>query len=117
MSEIDRMFAEREAKRIEQERQRRQHRDAAAAFLAQFHADDVAVSKALAAHGISADLVDNRLLLHRAGAGMHADPFVITVGEAGEIDVAGRSLGLYTVGEKPRLKRELTLEILTFFDL
>ena len=117
MSEIDRQFQEREARRAEQERQRRQHRDAAAGFLAEFYERDVAASKTLAAHGIAATLADNHLVIQRSDAGIYADPFVITVGEHGEIDVAGRSLGRYEASEHVKLKRELTAEILTFFDL
>ena len=117
MSEIDRQFQEREARRAEQERERRQHRDEAAAFLAEFFARDVAASQTLAERGIVGTLTDNRLLIHRTDAGAFADPFVITVGEHGEIDVAGRSLGRYDADSHVKLKRELTAEILTFFDL
>ena len=117
MSEIDRQFQEREARRAAQESERRRHRDAAASFLAEFFAHDVAASKTLSEHGIAATMADNRIVIHRTAAGAYADPFVITVGEHGEIDVAGRSLGRYDADDHVKLKRELTAEILTFFDL
>ena len=117
MSEIDRQFQERAARRAEQERQRRQQRDAAAGFLAEYFERDVQPSKTLAERGIVSALVDNRLVIQRTDAGVFVDPFVITVGEHGEIDVAGRSLGRYSPDDKVRLKRELTAEMLTFFDL
>jgi hypothetical protein len=117
MSETDHPFQERDARRTEQERQRRQHRDIAAGFLAEYFEQDVRSSSTLAARGIVAHLIDNRLLVQRTDAGVFVDPFVIAVGENGEIDVAGRSLGRYSPDDKVKLRRELTAELLTFFDL
>ena len=119
MSEIDRIYdeRERERKRAEAESLRRQRHDRAAAFLTEFYDFDVRPSRALESNGIEAQLTDNRLLLHRLAAGIHAEPFQITVGTDGEIDVGGRSLGGYTPEQAQKLKAELTMEILTFFDL
>jgi hypothetical protein len=41
----------------------------------------------------------------------------IVVGEQGEIDIAGRSLGRYQSAEKLAKKRELIGEVISFFDL
>jgi len=117
MSDIDKVFAEREAKRAEKERERRARFDVAAAFLAEFFERDVKPSKALAERGIEAKLADNRILLHRTDAGIYADAFQIAVGPEGEIDAGGRSLGQYAPDNKAQLKRELIADILTFFDL
>ncbi len=117
MSEIDKIFAEREARRNELERERRERVAIAAAFLEEFHANDVAVSRTLAERGIQSSLSDNHLVLHRSAAGIHGDPFIIAVGEQGEIDCAGRSLGRYTPDLKVKMKRDLISEILNVFDL
>ena len=117
MSEIDRIHAEREAKRSDKERQRRERFDIAAAFLADFYERDVKPSMALSQNGIDAQLADNRILLHRASAGIYADAFHIAVGQDGEIDAGGRSYGHYDPDNKVKLKRELIGEMLTYFDL
>ncbi len=117
MSEIDRIFAEREARRLEKERARRERFDVAAAFLKEFFERDIAPSQALANAGIEATLKADRILLHRADAGIYADAFQIAVGQDGAIDLAGRSIGHYHPDDKVRLRRELIEEMLTFFDL
>lgn len=117
MSDIDRIFAEREAKRQEKERDRLERFTVASDFLKEFYERDVAPSKSLGEHGIEAKLSGNRLLLHRSNAGIYADAFQIAVGPEGEIDIAGRSLGAYHPDHKVKLKRELITEMLTFFDL
>jgi len=117
MSEIDRIFDEREAKRIEKERQRRERFDVAAAFVAELYERDVKPSKSLAENGITAQYADNRILLHRTNAGIYADAYQITVGPDGEIDAGGRSFGRYEPDNKVKLKRELIGELLTYFDL
>lgn len=117
MSDIDKIFNEREARRIEKERQRRARFDVAAAFLSEFFERDVKPSTALARHNIEAKLTDNRILLHRTDAGIYADAFQIAVGQDGEIDAGGRSFGHYTPDDKVKLKRELIADMLTFFDL
>lgn len=117
MSEIDRIFSEREARRLEKERLRRERFEVAAAFLAELYDRDVKPSKALADNAISAQFSDNRILLHRTNAGIYADAYQITVGPDGEIDAGGRSFGRYEPDDKVKLKRELIGELLTYFDL
>lgn len=117
MSEIDRMFAEREARRVEKERERRERFEVAAGFLKELYERDVEPSKALADHGITASFNGSRVLLHRADAGIYADAFQIAVGPDGEIDIAGRSLGAYDPDKKVALRREIITEMLTYFDL
>lgn len=117
MSEIDRIFAEREAIRLEKERARRERFDVASAFVKEFFERDVVPSQALANAGIEAKLTADRILLHRVNAGIYADAFQIAVGQDGEIDIAGRSLGHFRPDDKVRLRRELIDEVLTFFDL
>ena len=117
MSDIDKIHAEREARRAAKERERRQRYDTAAQFLADLFEHDVKPSQALARNGITATFEDNRILLHRADAGIYADAFQITVGPEGEIDAGGKSYGRYAPDEKVELKRELIGELLTYFDL
>lgn len=117
MSDIDKIFNEREAKRLDKERQRRERFDAAAAFLRELYERDIATSTTLQQQGITASFKDGRILLHRANAGIYADAFQIAAGQDGDIDLAGRSLGRFSPDEKVRLKRELIEEMLTYFDL
>jgi len=117
MSEIDRIFNEREARRAENERQRRERFDIAAAFLAELYECDVKTSTALTEHGITAHYSDHRILLHRENSGIYADAFQIAIGPDGEIDAAGRSWGRYDPDNKVKLKRDLISEMLTYFDL
>ena len=117
MSEIDKIYDEREARRAGQERERKERVDIAAAFLTEFYEKDVKPSRALADHGIAANFADNRIVFHLTAAGPYADPFQIAVGEQVEIDVGGRSLGRYAPEDKVKVRRELIGEILTFFDL
>ena len=114
MSEIDRLFAEREAKRIEKERERRERFDVAMGFLRELY---VKPSKTLVAHEVDGQLDENRLLLHRRNAGIYADAFQIAVGPDGDLDIAGRSLGQYQPDNKVKLRREIITEMLTYFDL
>jgi hypothetical protein len=117
MSEIDRIYDEREARRAALEMERRERFEIAAHFLTEFYENDVGPSRTLADHGIEAHFSYNRIVFHLTAAGPYADPFQIAVGEQGEIDVGGRSLGRYTQDDKVKMRRELIGEILTFFDL
>ena len=117
MSEIDRIHAEREARRTEKERARRERFDVAAAFLAELYERDVKPSQALTEHGIQAQYADHHILLHRPNAGIYADAFQIAVGPDGVIDAGGRSYGHYEPDNNVKLKRELIGEMLTYFDL
>jgi hypothetical protein len=56
-------------------------------------------------------------VLHKPQSGHYEEQLYIVVGEQGEIDIAGRSLGRYQPEEKLGKKRELIGEIISFFDL
>src|ERR1700685_213657 len=117
MSELDKVFEELAGKRARQDQERRKPFKLAAAFLAEFYEQDIKPSQTLKNRGIEAHFADNKLLLHRPQSGHFEEPLYIVVGEQGEIDIAGRSLGRYLPAEKLAKKRELIGEILSFFDL
>jgi hypothetical protein len=117
MSELDKVFSELEAKRSQQEKERRERFRIASEFLAEFFALDVKPSKTLRQHGIEAHLVDNKIVLHKPQSAHYAEPLYIIVGEQGEIDLGGRSLGRYQPADKSTKQNELIQEIIAFFDL
>jgi hypothetical protein len=117
MSELDRVFDELAGKRAQQDFERRERLKLAAEFLTEFFEQDIKPSQTLKNRGIEAHFVDNRLLLHKPQSGHYEEPLYIVVGEQGEIDIAGRSLGRYQAAEKLAKKRELIGEIISFFDL
>jgi hypothetical protein len=117
MSELDKVFGELAQKRTEADRERRQQQKLAADFLSEFFEADIKPSQTLRSRGIECHFVDNKLILHKPQAGQYQEPLYIVVGEQGEIDIAGRSLGRYQPAEKLAKKRELIGEIITFFDL
>ena len=117
MSELDRVYDELSGKRAQQDFERRERQKLAAEFLTEFYEQDIKPSQTLKNRGIEAHFADNKLLLHRPQSGHFEEPLYIVVGEQGEIDIAGRSLGRYLPAEKLAKKRELIGEILSFFDL
>ena len=117
MSELDKVFSELAQKRAQQDEERRERQKLGTAFLAEFYEQDIKPSETLRTRGIEANFVDNKLVLHRPQAGHYGEPLYIVVGEQGEIDIAGRSLGRYQPAEKVAKKRELIGEIISFFDL
>ncbi len=117
MSELDKVFDELAQKRAEADRERREQQKLAVDFLAEFFEADIKPSQTLKSRGIEANFVDNKLVLHKPQSGHYQEPLYIVVGEQGEIDIAGRSLGRYQPAEKLAKKRELIGEIITFFDL
>ena len=117
MSELDKVFGELSHKRAEQDRERRERQKIAAEFLAEFFEQDIKPSQTLKTRGIEAHFADNKLVLHRPQSGHFEEPLYIVVGEQGEIDIAGRSLGRYQPADKLAKKRELIGEIISFFDL
>jgi hypothetical protein len=117
MSELDKVFRELAEKRAQQDAERRAHQKLAADFLSEFFEHDIKPSQTLKSRGIEANFVDNKLILHKPQSGQYADPLFIVIGEQGEIDIAGRSLGRYQPAEKLAKKRELIGEIISFFDL
>jgi hypothetical protein len=117
MSELDKVFGELAQKRAEQDQERRERQKLATDFLREFFEVDIKPSQTLQSRGIEAHFVDNKLVLHRPQSGHYEEPLYIVVGEQGEIDIAGRSLGRYQPAEKLIKKRELISEIISFFDL
>jgi hypothetical protein len=117
MSELDKVFGELAQKRAEEDHERRERQKIAAGFLSEFYEADIKPSQTLKNRGIEAHFADNKLVLHRPQSGHYEEPLYIVVGEQGEIDIAGRSLGRYQPAEKLAKKRELIGEIITFFDL
>lgn len=117
MSELDKVFDELARTREQQDRERRQRVAHAADFLRDFFEHDIKPSQTLKSRGIEANFVDNKLVLHKPQSGHYQEPLYIVVGEQGEIDIAGRSLGPYQPAEKLAKKRELIGEIISFFDL
>src|SRR6202035_1391275 len=117
MSELDKVFGELAGKRAQQDEERRERHKLASEFLTEFFEQDIKPSQTLKTRGIEASLIDHKLVLHRPQSGHYEEPLYIVVGEQGEIDIAGRSLGCYQPAEKLAKKRELIGEIITFFDL
>ena len=117
MSELDKVFGELAGKRAQLDQERRERHTLASEFLAEFFEQDIKPSQTLKTRGIEASLIDHKLILHRPQSGHYEEPLYIAVGEQGEIDIAGRSLGRYQPAEKLAKKRELIGEIITFFDL
>ena len=117
MSELDKVFGELEQERAQQDHERRERFTLAAEFLAEFFEQDIKPSRTLQERGIEAHFADNRLILHRPQSGPYQEPLYVVVGEQGEIDIAGRSLGRYQPADKLAKKRELIGEIILFFDL
>jgi len=117
MSELDRIYDELSHKRAQQDNERRERQQRAVAFLTEFFEQDIKPSQTLKARGIVASFVDNRLVLHKPQSGPYEEPLYIVVGEQGEIDVAGRSLGTFQSADKIAKKRELIGEIIGFFSL
>jgi hypothetical protein len=117
MSELDRVFGELAQKRARHDQERRERYKLAADFLTEFFEADIKPSQTLKSRGIDVHFVDNKLILHKPQSGEYQEPLYIVVGEQGEIDIAGRSLGRYQPAEKLAKKRELIGEIISFFDL
>jgi hypothetical protein len=117
MSELDKVFNELAQKRMQQDQERRDRQKLAADFLQDFFETDIKPSQTLKGSGIEAHFADNKLVLHKPQSGHYEEQLYIVVGEQGEIDIAGRSLGRYQPEEKLGKKRELIGEIISFFDL
>ena len=59
----------------------------------EFFDADLAPSKRLKDSGVQAAFDGKRILLQKPEEGVYAEAMMIVVGEQGEIDVSGRSLG------------------------
>ena len=117
MSELDKTIAALEARRSEEETERRQRRTVACAFLKSFYDSDVAPSTKLKERGIASTFDGTRLVLERPDEGHFSEGLLIVVGEQGEIDVGGKSLGRHQPGQEAAKKSELIAEIITHFSL
>jgi hypothetical protein len=117
MSALDKAVAELEAKRGKDEAERQARRQAAGAFLKEFFEGDIAPSQALKRNGIEAVFDGQRILLHRPEEGVYSEGMAIVVGEQGEIDVSGRSLGAINAAGRDTKRNELIAEIISHFSL
>ena len=117
MSALDQAVAELAKKRAEDDTERRARHAAACAFLKEFFDADVAPSKALKESGVRAAFDGARLVLQKPEEGVYAEGMMIVVGEQGEIDVSGRSLGPMSSGDREAKKKELIAEIISHFSL
>jgi len=117
MSALDKAVAELDAKRSRDDAERRGRQDAATAFLKEFFDADLAQSKSLEESCVQSVFDGKRILLTKPEEGVYAEGMMIVVGEQGEIDVSGRSLGLVYVKDKEVRKKELIAEIISHFSL
>jgi hypothetical protein len=117
MSALDQAVAELEAKRSKDETERRSRQQAASAFLKEFYDADIATSKKLKDNGVQAAFDGARIMLQRPEEGVYAEGMLIVVGEQGEIDVSGRSLGPVGPADRDIKKNELIAEIIAHFSL
>jgi hypothetical protein len=116
MSALDKAVAELEARRGREESERLARHRAASAFLKEFFDADIATSKKLKDSGVQAVCDGTRIVLNRPAEGVYAEGMLIVVGEQGEIDVSGRSLG-FVSADKEAKKKELIAEIIAHFSL
>jgi hypothetical protein len=117
MSALDKTVAELDAKRSKDDAERRARQQAALTFLKEFFDADLAPSKSLKGHGVQAVFDGKRILLTKPEEGVYAEGMMIVVGEQGEIDVSGRSLGPVYDSDKNTRKKELIAEIISHFSL
>ncbi len=117
MSALDKTVAELDAKRSRDDSERRARQQAAITFLKEFFDADLAPSKSLQSNGVQAVFDGKRILLTKPEEGVYAEGMMIVVGEQGEIDVSGRSLGPVYVKDKDARKKELIAEIISHFSL
>jgi hypothetical protein len=117
MSALDKTVAELGAKRSREDAERRARQQQATAFLKEFFEADLAPSTSLKDHGVQAAFDGKRILLTRPEEGVYAEGMMIVVGEQGEIDVSGRSLGPVYANDRDTRKKELIAEIISHFSL
>jgi len=119
MSALDKAVAELEEKRARDDAERCARQDRAGAFLKTFFEADLAPSRTLKESGVQAMFDGRRILLQKPEEGVYAEAMMIVVGEQGEIDVSGRSLGSIEDDRKDleAKKKELIAEIISHFSL
>jgi hypothetical protein len=117
MSALDEAITELESNRAKESAERQKRHQMACAFLKEFFESDVAPSKKLKAHGVRTTFDGARILLEKPEVGVYADGMMIVVGEQGEIDVNGKSLGPVRPDHPNIKKNELIAEIIAHFSL
>jgi hypothetical protein len=117
MSALDQAVSQLEEKRAKENAERKTRHQTACAFLKEFYDSDVATSTKLKSHGVRTLFDGARILLERPEVGVYADGMMIVVGEQGEIDVNGKSLGPVELERKDVKKNELIAEIISHFSL
>jgi hypothetical protein len=119
MSALDKAVAELEARRARDDAERQARQERASAFLKAFFEADLAPSARLKESGVQAAFDGRRILLQKPEEGVYAEAMMIVVGEQGEIDVSGRSLGAVAEDDKDAeaKKKELIAEIISHFSL
>ena len=117
MSALDQAVAELEAKRSKDDAERKSRQAAAGAFLKALFDADIAPSRRLKDAGVQAAFDGSRLILRKPEEGVYAEAMMIVVGEQGEIDVNGRSLGPVSKADGEVKKKELIAEIISHFSL
>jgi hypothetical protein len=116
MSELDKALAALAARRAQDEAERLKRRKLACDFLQAFFEEDVKPSRRLKANGVTAWFEDGKMVLERPDQGDFSEPLVVVIGEQGEIDVAGKSLGRFQPGEETAKKNALIAEIIAHFN-
>jgi hypothetical protein len=89
----------------------------ASEFLKEFFEADLAPSKKLKDSGVQAAFDGKRIVLQKPEEGVYAEGMMIVIGEQGEIDVSGRSLGPVYANDKETRRNELIAEIISHFSL
>jgi hypothetical protein len=117
MSALDKAVAELEAKRAREDADRKARQQAASAFLKEFFDADLVPSRKLEDRGVQAAFDGKRIVLQRPEEGVYAEGMMIVVGEQGEIDVNGRSLGPIGAADRDTKRNELIVEIISHFSL
>ena len=117
MSALDHAIAELEDKRAKENAERQARHRQSCTFLKEFYDADLASSQKLKAHGVHAAFDGARILLEKPEVGVYADGMMIVVGEQGEVDVNGRSLGPVQSDQRDVMKSELISEIISHFSL
>ena len=117
MSASDQAISELEEKRARENAERQTRHQVACVFLKEFYESDVATSKKLKAQGVRTVYEEARILLERLEVGGSADGMTIMVGELGDIDVNGKSLGPIRLDQPDIKKNELIAAIISHFSL
>ena len=117
MSDFDRALSVIETQRSREESARKRRVEAAAQFLKTFYERDIKSSKKLQEYGIETAFDGARLVLERPGEGQFSEGLLIVIGEQGEIDVGGKSLGGFAAGDEQARKSDLISEIISHLSL